>query len=298
MDAYSQDLWTEAQWTMVQEAVRDEAKKQRVAASFLPVYGPLPEDVQTVPLQRLRSLPRPVPPGNFLQIDDFDTRRLTTLSVSVGLRSAQLAQEDLSSALVAFRRAANLIARAEDHLVFNGQLQPNDLLPLNLDPCVVTGGDQFPGLLDAADNPLQMVTVSPNVNGPNLVTHVEDAIGRLEREGHLGPFALVLNTRLFSVALEPIANSLVLPADRIRPLLDGPLLRSSTLNVGTSTGRRAPVRGILVSLASHLIELVVGSEICVGLIQVTAEDSPRHVYRVSERFTLRIKQPTAVARLN
>ena len=32
MDAHSQDPWTEAQWTRVQETVRDEAKKARVAA--------------------------------------------------------------------------------------------------------------------------------------------------------------------------------------------------------------------------------------------------------------------------
>src|SRR5262245_31069853 len=139
MDDYSQDPWTEAQWTMVQEAVRDEAKRQRVAASFLPVYGPLSQDTQTVSQQFLTIRPKGFAPRTFLEIADFTTQRLTTLSVSGGLRSAQVAQEDLSSALVAFRRAAALVARAEDHLIFNGQLQSNPWLPTNLSPCVATG---------------------------------------------------------------------------------------------------------------------------------------------------------------
>jgi uncharacterized linocin/CFP29 family protein len=302
VETYSQDPWTEAQWTQVQEAVRDEAKKQRVAASFLPLYGPLAPDTQTVPLQVLTSRPRGVAAGNFLQVDDFTTRRLTTLSVSVGLRSAQVAEPDLSSALLAFRRAANLIARAEDQLVLNGQAGANAPLPAGLDPCTVTGGEMFDGLLTVAIANGQTVPVGPAVTGPDLVTAIEDAAGMLESNGHLGPFALVLNTRLFTIAHDPLAASLVLPADRIKPLLDGPLLRSSTLNLGGRGPRgrlpmlRAP-KGIMVSLADDLVDLVVASDICVRLIQVTAEASPRHVYRVSERFTLRIKQETAVVEL-
>jgi uncharacterized linocin/CFP29 family protein len=294
MEAYSQDPWTEAQWTQVQETVRNEAKKQRVAASFLPLHGPLAEDLQTTPLQVFTPIASPAPPGTLLEIIDHTTRRLTTLSVNVGLRSAQVAEPDLSTALVAFRRAANLIARTEDYLIFQGQAGANMATPQGLEPCNITGGEAFVGLLDTARNAGQTVQVLP-LNGNGLVAAVTRAMTRLEQEGHLGPFAVVLGGDLFGRAHTPNL-SLVLPSDRIKPLIDGPLLRSTTLNLLNVAGNEDP-SGLVVSLGDDLVDLVVGSEICVRYLQVTPDASPRHVYRVSQRFTLRIKQPAAVVAL-
>lgn len=310
MDTYSQDCWTDAQWTQIQEAVRDEAKQHRVAASFLPLSGGVPEDAQTVPLQTLNLRHDPANPGtDFLEVNDFDTRRLTTLSVRVSLGTSQVAQQDLSAAIVAFRRAANLIARAEDFLVLFMSTRQNAPLP-GLNPALATGGDFFDGLFTTAVNRRQTVSMTAMAalppppgpgNGEPLVRAVSNAIGQLEANGHLGPFALVLNTRLFDVAHTPDPGSFVLPADRIKPLLDGPcreggrpssdcrLLRSSLLNWGAPT-----FRGVLVSPTEDRLDLVVASEIRARLLQITADASPRFIFRVSERFTLRIKQPTAV----
>jgi uncharacterized linocin/CFP29 family protein len=302
VDTYSQDCWTEAQWTQVREAVRDEAKKQRVAASFLPLHGPLSDDAQTVSVQELVPVAPTAPPGTLLEINDFTTRRLTTLSVHVGLRSAQVAEPDLSAALVAFRRAANLIARTEDYLIFQGQRGPA-LPPSYVQPCSITGGDAFVGLYRRA---LRFAQVSvpggpaARPNGPGLVSAVSQAISTLETQGHLGPFALVLGNLLFDTAQDP-TQALVLPADRIKPMLDGPLVRSSTLErfmPGALGAPRVPAAaGLLISLGSNLIDLVVGSEIDVQFLQVTPAASPRYVFRVSERFTLRIKQPDAAVAL-
>ena len=291
MDALSQDPWTEAQWTRVQETVRDEAKKARVAASFMPVQGPLQDDVQTAPLQRLRPAAAG-PAGALLQIDDHVTRRLTTVAVNVGLRGAQVAEPDLATALVAFRRAANLIARAEDYVVFQGQPGASPRTPGGLDPCVIRGGDTFPGLLPTALTVWQEPVGFPLAVG--LVGAVSRAVSRLEGSGHLGPFAVVLGHRLFDAAHSPL-GTLVLPSDRIRPLIDGPLLRSSWLN-RFAGGAQAP-SGIVVSLADDLLDLIVAQEISVRRLQVTAAASPRHVYRVSQRFTIRIKQRTALVAL-
>jgi uncharacterized linocin/CFP29 family protein len=306
MDAYSQDFWTEAQWTMVREAVRDEARKQRVAASFLPVHGPLSDDAQTTPLQVFPPIgvgAAGVAP--VLEIDDYTTRRLTTLSVHVALRAAQVAEPDLASAIVVFRRAANLIARTEDYLVFQGQLgaaQP-PTVP-GLQPCSITGGDSFPGLLATAlARSGQQAVLRGSLfvpSGPALVRGVSDAISLLEQNGHLGPFALTLGSLLFNTAYSPTA-SLVLPADRIKPMLDGPLVRSSTVNrvqFDLALGQmRERASGVLVSLGGHLVDLVVGSEIDVQFLQLTTAASPRCIFRVSERFTLRIKQPDALVAL-
>jgi uncharacterized linocin/CFP29 family protein len=302
VDTYSQDCWTEAQWTQVREAVRDEAKKQRVAASFLPLHGPLPVDAQTVPLQELETV-APAGQADTLEIRDFTTRRLTTLSVHVALRSAQVAEPDLSSALVAFRRAASLIARTEDFLVFRGQLDTAQVAFALPPPCNVTGGEFFDGLLDTALGLFPQVPVSIDPFDPvgdDLVRAVTEAIGVLEQRGHTGPYALALGTLLYTAAHTPNL-ALVLPADRIKPMLDGPLVRSSTLfrdQVHPVTNlRQERSSGVLVSLASDLVDLVVASEIDVQLLQVTAAPSPRYVYRVSERLSLRIKQEDALVAL-
>jgi uncharacterized linocin/CFP29 family protein len=294
VDTYCQEPWTEAQWARVQEAVRDEARKQRVAASFLKWEGPLPADLQTTKLLTL-NVRRPAVGPRRLEVRDFTTRRLTSLSVNVALRGAQVAEPDLSSALVAFRRAAGLIARAEDQLVFQGQpgVGPWVFAPARV--VNATGGARFRGLLGAAlfNNVPVRLGLSPNP--AQLVAATSRALSTLERQGHLGPFAMILGTRLFDLAHTPTFPSLVLPADRIKPLLDGPLLRSSTLN--WFLGNFDLSFGLVVSLAAELVDLVVASEIGVRLQQVTAAASPRHMFRVSQRFSLRVKQPTAVVAL-
>jgi uncharacterized linocin/CFP29 family protein len=329
--------WTDEQWNLVQETVRNEARKVRVAASFLPLYGPLPPDAESVPLQavdeedtaepneaiellrqiasgsaagktNLRALLQSVSQGlgtpqysarrqrgeaqKRLRVDDRKTRPLTTISVNVHLGRAQIAQPDLSDALIMFRRAANIIARVEDRLVFGGQPHedpgPDEL---GVQPPIfrVTGGESFPGLVQSAkDSKNTVPTAAPGqaTSGNSLVKTVVNGITILEGFGHLAPFALALGSDLFVTANDPHTNSLVLPADRIKPLLDGPILRTSTI---------APGEGVLVSLASDLVDLVVASDICVQFLQATME--PRYVYRVSECFTLRIKQPQAIVAL-
>jgi len=329
--------WTEEQWDRVQEAVRDEAGKVRVAASFLPIFGPLPCDAESVSLQEVQQEPtgevhilsalademrlqadqgsnnlpqvlRELEPrvraveaiahrrrGEALErllVEDTRCRPLTKISVNVYLKSAQLCQPDLSSALIMFRRAANIIARVEDRIVFGGQPGPSpDPSALNVSPPIfrVSGGEQFRGLIAEAlaitPNP-HCVPVPPGPPAENIVTAVSRAITILENEGHLSPFALVLGPDLFIKAHDP-SPSLVLPADRIKPLLGGgPLLRSSTIPTN---------EGVLVSLAGDLVDLVVASDISAKYLETTLE--PRHVFRVSEKMTLRVKQPKAILAL-
>lgn len=334
--------WTEEQWNRVQQTVRDEARKVRVAASFLPLHGPLPPDTESVSLQevapedtgeegffgkletrfgerraerrekaeiaqtfvasiiddekaledlkysagRQRGEPR-----KRLMVDDSNTRPLTTISVNVYLRRAQVAQPDLSSALIMFRRAANIIARVEDRIVFMGQPKDSELYnELKVEPRIynVTGGKEFPGLIKSAPGKNRVSTApGPNqTRGEALVQSVATGMTLLEDFGYLAPFALVFGSKLFVTAHTPEEKSMVLPADRIKPLLDGPLLRSSTIE---------PDNGVLVSLAGDLVDLVVARDISVQFVQITME--PRYVYRVSQRFTLRVKQCEAIVAL-
>ena len=291
--------WTDAQWDDIRRVVHDEAMRARVAASFLPLYGPLGDDVQTVPKNAL-DFPDDIGGlGAQMTIDDQSSLRLITVAVKVVLRSAQLADPELASAMIMFRRAADIIARVEDAIIFQGQSQVTKGLGVENVPPVFTisgGGDSL-GLLeirqvakpdDKSGNNAKPVRIDdPNNAGGDLLEEIVKAIGRLEATGHLGPFACVLGNDLYACSVRPTPGSLVLPRDSILPFLNGPLLRSGTLD---------PKHGVIVSLQGDPVEIVVPKDISVRFLQTTLEN--QHVFRVSQRFVLRVKEPKAIAFIN
>lgn len=308
--------WTDDQWSRVQQAVHDEAQKARVAGRFLPLFGPLPGDVATVPAHLValkeRDRKKQSQPGQSqaqpnqtdvkkrLAIDDIDVLPLITVAVNVFVTATQHADPELSSALTLFRRAANVIAKIEDAIIFSGEKWDqaaqkvlyaatttpiNEVVDISPDPLpsdlrsLLRTGIKLPNTrtlrVDGADK-----------RGQGLVTLVAEGISDLDARGFQGPYALVLSQNLFVDAETPNEKSLVLPSDRIQPLLEGPLLRSTVLPVN---------EGVLVSLAGNPIEIVVANEIHVRFLQLTTETL--HAYRVSEKFVLRIKEPGAVLTL-
>jgi uncharacterized linocin/CFP29 family protein len=302
--------WTDEQWARVNKVVQEEASRARTAATFLPLLGPLPADTDFVReeaiLYQVAPFPPPFPQPIALGIQDRPVIQLATLQVRVPVRGAQMADPEMTSVLTLFRRAANVLARLEDAVVFRG-LWPDFLIagrvapPINVGPpppqrvWEITGGQPSRGLWT---NPL-LFPLAPWVPIPwlplagrdtRLVRGIARAIGLLEAQGHFAPFAVVLDQELFLVAQTPNA-ALVLPQDRILPFLGGgPLLRSSTLNV--APGVRS---GVVVALGGEPVELVIATDVCVQFLQVTAE--PLFVFRVCEKMALRIKEPGAIIRL-
>jgi uncharacterized linocin/CFP29 family protein len=331
--------WTDEQWARVNQVIQEEAKRARVAATFLPLYGPLETDADFVRRQDI-YYPAPaaqrtaadaaanreqqtysdaVAAGNDVEalaaqarfieaeasvrrqtlgIDDRDTMRLATLQVIVPVRNAQMADPELASALALFRRAANVVARLEDAIVFRG-LEPNpnratggSFAPpggLTGLPAVwqITGALAARGLWTPRPGPEWSIRISGTTvqqRAEQLVAAISEAIGRLERHGHFGPFAVVLGQQLFVVAQTPDRGSLVLPQDRIIPFLGGgPLLRSSTLSDSA---------GVVVALGGAPIELVVATDMNLQFLQVSAE--PVFLFRVSEKIALRIRERAVV----
>ncbi|MGH3777756.1 MAG: encapsulin [Pseudonocardiaceae bacterium] len=287
---------------MVQRIIQESARKARVASSFLPLVGPLSDGQASVPLlgmtePMLDDRLRGEAPQRF-DIDDGETRKLTSIACKVYLRTQQAEDPDLASAKQMLGRAADLLARLEDAIVFRGQPGPDkrptkDGSP-DGDPVVtpevytVQGGGKYDGLLDAIIEPKHVKRdTDRRVNSESLVRKVVDAIQTVEAKGHYGPFACVLGSDLYLAANTPSPASLVLPSDRIIPFLDGgPLRRSSVM---------PPHQGVVVALAGAPIDLVVASDVHVTYLQLSLE--PRYVLRVSQRFVLRIKQPFAVCPL-
>jgi uncharacterized linocin/CFP29 family protein len=296
--------WTDEQWARVDQIIQEEASRARVAATFLPLTGPLPADTDFVRAQIIAS-------GAPLTIQDRDTIQLATLQVKVELRTAQMADPELASVLALFRRAANVLARLEDAVVFRGLVPaPPTTTTNSFEPpggvaslpriWEIHGGQATPGLwgpgpgtpwpwtspFPTPDNSWQWKEVATK-EGDALVGAVSDAIGQLEGHGRFGPFAVVLGQHLFLIAQTPNVGSLVLPQDRIIPFLGGgSLLRSSTL--GTNGG-------VVVALGGAPVELVLGTDVSLQFLQITSR--PSFLFRVREKLALRIKEVDAIVRL-
>lgn len=284
--------WTEEQWNSVRRAVLDAARKARVASSFLPLVGPLPASTTTVPALRMSNADiherQRGESAQRLSVGDSEVLSLSTISSDVYLKNSEAADPDLASALAMFCRAADVIARVEDALVFNGLPEAGGVpshagQPVVLPPIyTIHGGTPNGGLLAAG---LEVDVTTEGERGNAIVRGVVDAVQQLEAQGHYGPFACVLGNALFLDANTP-SRSLVLPSDRITPFLNGPLLRSSTVPAA---------EGVVVALAGEPIDLVVATDMTVKYLQLSVE--PRYIFRVYERIALRVKQPGAVCRL-
>src|SRR6478736_10271707 len=111
-DRNAQVGWTDAQWNRVRQEVLRSWQSVRVAGSFLPTFGPLPPSTQVVPNELLNT------DGT---VDDTATAAVLEISLEVVLTRQQVMDEDLSSALLQFRRRATQVGQLEDWYIFNGQ---------------------------------------------------------------------------------------------------------------------------------------------------------------------------------
>jgi len=117
-DRNAQVGWTEAQWNRVRAEVLEAWQRVRVAGSFLPIYGPLPPSTTVVPSEVLKD--------DDGSVDDRATAALVEIALPVVLSRQQVWEEDLSSALLQFRRRATQLAQLEDWYIFNGTFPTAD----------------------------------------------------------------------------------------------------------------------------------------------------------------------------
>lgn len=269
--------WSETQWQTVNNAIAEEFAKASVVSAFLPMYGPLAGSAEAVRKEELSV------EGAKIVVSDDATIKLYNLAVKVELSNQQVADEAVPSAILAFRRAANILARVQDDIVFNGfnpankvgRQQASKHTPTN--EVVTNRPDRLSGLADSHDTARVANVIVKN--GPDVVRAVARAIAELEDSSYTSPFACVLGNDVF-VAVHTPESNLVLPADRIAPMLNGPLLRS---------GQMPSDSGIVVSLAAGAIDVVVASPPRAQFLQTT-EDA-KQLFRVFLRFALREKDP-------
>ncbi|HEX3695115.1 MAG TPA: encapsulin [Polyangia bacterium] len=289
MDRNSAEVgWSDEQWSRVVSTIQEEAGKASASGKFLSTSLYPDKTAIAVPDLTLGlNLGANLPPQQRLAVNHTPTTFFTSLSINVALTSQEVSDPNLLGGLIQFRRAVNLIKRVEDALIFRGQPGPGVPPPgaAGLPPVFEIGlGGPQPGLYGMVPFiPRLDRTVAAGGNpGFNLANEIMSAVGDLEGAGHNGPFACVLDQDYFRDLHTPAA-SLVLPVDRVKPFLEAPLLRTSTLPINT---------GLVIALGGTPPELVISSELHIRFLQITTE--PRFIFRISERVALRVPDWTSI----
>jgi uncharacterized linocin/CFP29 family protein len=250
-----------------------EVDRVGIAAKVLGLRGPLP-DAATVPADVVDEATMTVP--------DHVVVPLVELSVEFWLTETQVEGEaDLGTAVTLATRAASLVAQAEDLLIFQGEAAAGGVLDR-----VTVRGSVGEGLVRAAALTID-VQPSAEHHGERTAEAVARAYAELQVLGQAGPYALVLRGGLFAETFDPLRETLVMPADRIRPLMTQGFFGTATLPERT---------GLVLSTGGSTMDLVVGVEPVVAFLQV--DGSGLYHFRLFERFALRLKDPTALVRLD
>jgi uncharacterized linocin/CFP29 family protein len=124
-DDASQLPWNAQQWADLRTVALDSARRSRVASTFLPLVGPLSTDESTVPSNWMTSASMENrldgEAGYRLQVRSGKTLHLVTISCNVYLRGAEVADPQLNAARSIVRRAAEVLGRLEDTIIFHGR---------------------------------------------------------------------------------------------------------------------------------------------------------------------------------
>jgi uncharacterized linocin/CFP29 family protein len=285
--------WSQDVWDGLDRAVHDEMQRICIARRFLPLV-PL-DDALTVPADAMQaSVPKArTATASALAVDEAAVTPLIEVWVEFALTRQQVEKEpELRTAVTLATRAANLLAQGEDLLVFRGDRDARTT-PLFAKARVRTRAGPGPeglsnvGALEDKDpKDGQVVEVPPSLDdssryGENTFSGVSQAYSRLQARGHYGPYALALQTTPYADAFAALRTTLIMPADRIKPLVEDRFY---------GTGSLPSLLGVLYSSGGNTGDLVIGRDAVTAFVQQDTDGMYR--FRVFERFALRDKDPS------
>lgn len=295
--------WSQEIWNRIDQAVHDECERVKIAAKFLPLYGPVASDTLTVPSDTI-VVTEPsagmMMNGQTLNVDEAAIVPLVELLTEFTLTPQQVErEEELMTAVTLATRAANLLKQAEDIVIFQGQeaIDGPNPHPLFRDRKVrARSGRAEISLLNVPETqivrvPRLDVPDRPQVYGENTFAKVAEAYERLQsgevlNQAHYGPYVLVLHNELHADTYAPLPTTLITPADRIKPLVTAGFY---------GTGTVPKLTGFLLSIGGNTVDLVVGMDATTAFLQEDPEGQYR--FRVYERFALRFKDASSVISL-
>lgn len=283
--------WDGKIWERIDQAVHDECERTKIAKKFIPLHGPVASET-AVPSDTINTA------SPALSVDEGARTPLIELWAEFTLTPQQVEREgELMTAVTLATRSANLLSQAEDVVIFQGQAAIDGVggpkHPLfNGKKVQAKSGPAGVGLLNAALAVVNVPAIATATYGEKTFTAVASAYACLQsgggglKQAHYGPYTLVLRTEPYADTFAPLAATLIMPADRIKPLMTAGFY---------GTGALPDLTGILVSVGGNTMDLVVGTDTTTAFLQEDAEG--RFRFRVFERFALRIKDRSSIIKL-
>ena len=270
-------IWNDQIWSDIDKAVREEVGRIRVAQKVFPTT--LVNNVLPVAANNLLG-----PPGEaVLRTGEDQFRPFIELSIEFVLTPAQVdGEENMRLARSLARRAASLLASAEDRVLFLGSDTVRDLTPQEVQAgkshvvthvvtdtgaqvvtdtgVTISNGSHLQQgfVLDAANAtpvPESAAWLGPAPRGVrpralgNILAAVATGIAALNSRAQPGPYALFLSPGRYGQTFEPPKGQLLAPGDQINHILTNGLHMVNGINNDT---------GILVSLGGEPTQIVLG----------------------------------------
>jgi uncharacterized linocin/CFP29 family protein len=291
--------WKHEDWDLLDRNVLMEIQRTRVAAKFLPLYGPLAPNTKTVPSDTIQIS------ATNLSVDEGAQTTIIEAITEFEMTEQQVHDEEQTSPRCTLAvRAANLLSQLEDLFLFQGgealkntsffgdpSVSP-PILPKfpvkqkNATPDLV--GLLHPDPPNHIDVPNKGVDKTSGlvIFGENTFGAVAHAYAILQGLGHYGPYVLVLHTDQYADSFAPLQDTLIAPCDRFKGFVGDRYYGTGTL---------PPFTGVFLSIGGNSMDRSVAMEAATTFTQV----DPDRLYRfqVFTRFALRLKDNTAVVKL-
>lgn len=202
--------WTDAQRQLVEQTIQDEVEDSRLAHKVIPQYT-LPSSARAVAADTLDYANG--------RVDDVRQLTLGEGQQPFSLTRQQAEDENLSSAMVSIRRAAQQLARDHDKQVFRIAIRD-----------AIDKAANNPGNPDSANfNPVEPVARVDD-SGEGMVAATAAAIATLDGQGYRTGYVLVVGQNLYRLLHNRATGAADLPVVAVRGLLeDGPVHRSTVL---------------------------------------------------------------------
>lgn len=288
------DAWTPDVWTSIDAAVSGDVSQARVAQKVFPTTAA--QSAELIPDLVLTQ-------STFDSIPEGKARALVEPWLPFSLTESQAVNEGSNHAGQALARsAAKSVAQAEDAIIFRGK-NASATLPggVKLKNLAATGN----GLLFESALPEKVVRQGPDYP-QSIFDDIADAIATLQENAQYGPYALILDTRIFGDIYRPVPGALKTTGDCLTDsFITGGLLASPALRVPAGEANKSDAKlekrddpyafGILTSLGSSPVTIYLGVDTITAFTHVN-EDGTLH-FRVFERVQYVVTDKRALLRL-
>lgn len=263
-------------WSAIDAAVTSAAKQVLVGRRFLPFTGPLGAGVQVIAVDGLRETAQAAisvfgeAEAGVARIAGRCWLQLPLLykDFQVEWRDIEMARQHGAALDTGAAFAAGAaVGRLEDQLVFNGS---KDFAT--------------PGLLSVEG---RLSVKGGDLKKPGqALKAVSSAIEQLVKAGAYEPYALVLTPELYTYLFSIHPETGRLEYDLVRERCQAGVFQCSAVPAS---------RGVVVSVAPHHLDLVVGLDVATGYL---GPEKMNHLLRVMETVALRIRKPDAICTID